>query len=436
MFTKQIMRRSYQRGSFLLEALVALALIGLISYSGLGKVREYYATQVDKTVADYHNSVIILANRWVRDNYATAIAGATSTTPYVLSVTALNTAYGTSLATANRYAQTPCVLILQPSAGVLQPLFVTEGGTDLSLNQAQRIAQRMINGGTIQTVGAALTAVGMGQHYSVPMANYVTRNCSGTAATINRTAANVAYDTNTNRASFLYNTVITGNPNANTMFVDLNMNNHNINNVNTLNATTINATTINTTGNISAACFYDVNNILYFLCPSGQSNLNNVDMNNVRAAKYSGKTDPSYFVVPDTASNMNTVQANTFTGSIFYDKDNTTYYVDPASNSNIRNAFVTDRRSDVRLSNLLPNFVECGTSVPLSDGQTVSACTCLDGGQPSIYLVPKNIQIPANLIINASASLSGSTWTVSIKDGANAPVPNTTYFAKLGCYFS
>lgn len=417
-------------GFALIELLVALTVIGAVVYYGARQITEAQATLIDKSVADYHNSVMQYGQRWIRDNYATALAGATTTAPYVLNVATLNAAYTANLATGNRYGHTACILILQPSTGVLQPVFVTEGGNDLTGAQQLRIALRMNNGATIESISGVLRARGIGQAFDVPLTNFVTRNCSGTAATINRVAANMAFDTNTNRASFLYNTTITGNPTANTMLTNLNMGGNNITNVNN-----IAATTATIAGNITGDCFVDRNDPTFRVCPRTQSNINNIDANNVRAARYSGKTDPSFFVVPDGASNMNNVTASTVTTSVLYDSDNVAFFIDPAANSNVRDMFLTNRRADVPVSNMLPKFVDNEQSAVVSDGASIAVTACQNGGQPYIYLIQQDPVIPANLIIRPRATLSGSNWLISIKDGAGA-TNASTYFGKLGCYYA
>jgi prepilin-type N-terminal cleavage/methylation domain-containing protein len=417
-------------GFALIELLVALTVIGAVVYYGARQITEAQATLIDKSVADYHNSVMQYGQRWIRDNYATALAGATTTDPYVLNVATLNAAYTANLATGNRYGHTPCILMLQPSTGVLQPVFVTEGGNDLTGGQQQRIALRMNNGGTIETISGVLRARGIGQSFDVPLTNFVSRNCSGTAASINRVAANMAYDTNTNRASFLYNTPITGNTSANTMLTNLNMGGNNITNVNNIAAATA---TIG--GNITGDCFVDRNDPTFRVCPRTSSNISNIDANNVRAARYSGKTDASFSVVPDGASNMNNVTATTVTTSVIYDSDNVNFFIDPAANSNVRDIFLTNRRSDVPLSNMIGKFVDNEQSAVVSDGASIPAAACQNGGQTYIYLIQQDLVIPANLIIRPRATLSGSSWLISIKDGAGASNAST-YFGKLGCYIA
>jgi hypothetical protein len=275
-----------------------------------------------------------------------------------------------------------------------------------------------------------LTAKGTAGIYNIPLTNYANRNCSGTPVSAGRVAAAFVFDVNTIAAPFLYTTVVTGNPNANTMFTNLNMNNNNVNNVNTVNAATVNATTLN------ADCFVAKSNPAYYVCPASNSVINTATGDTIAVNKLFGRTNASYYVTPDLTSNVNALIAETLTARIFYDKDNTSFFVDPAANSNIRDAFVTNRRSDVRLSNFLANFVDSAFSIPLSDGGTVAAATCLDGGQSSIYLIPQDIHVPADLIIRPRATLIGPNWVITVRDGSNNPVPNTTYFAKLGCYFA
>ena len=420
------MKRKYQQypGFALIELLVAVTVVGTIISYGSRQLTEAQATLIDKTVADYHNSVMSYGQRWIRDNYATALTAATANTPYVLDVANLNAAYSANLATKNRYGQTACILILQPSLGVLQPVFITEGGNDMTGAQQQRVALRMNNGGTIENIGGVLRARGIGLAFDVDLTNFASKNCSGASASINRVAANMAYDTNTNRASFLYNSTVTGNTNANTMLTNLNMGGNNITNVNNIDAVSI-----------TSECFVDRNDPTFRVCPRTASKINNLNANDISAARYSGKTNAAFYVIPDTTSNMNNVNATTITTSVMYDADNTDFFLDPGANSKIRDMFLTNRRSDVPVSNMLSKFVDNEQSSIVTDGATIPASACANGGQPYIYLIQQDPVIPADLIIKPRATLSGANWVISIKDGGGTSNAST-YFGKMGCYYA
>src|SRR5947209_2495041 len=92
-----------------------------------------------------------VACKYISANYAALSALATATTPVAIPVNTLkgipagSIPYLSSSFTAtNSYGQTPCVLVLQPSAGKLDALVVTEGGSSMG---AQSLAYAAANSG-------------------------------------------------------------------------------------------------------------------------------------------------------------------------------------------------------------------------------------------------------------------------------------------------
>lgn len=435
------------QGFFLLEVIIALV-VASIFFGGVQFLfRRGTVDQQARQTAEFHNAVKSAAELHIRNVYATVIAGSTGSSPFALSVPMLQAAgYLQGYATTNRYGQTPCVLILQPVPNQVFPVLVLEGGSDLTDEEQTKIAGYMKNGARLNVTGGILRARANTGIANIPMNNFITRNCSGTAASGNRVASLMNFDLNTAASPVLYNTTITGNTNANTMFTNLNMAGNNITNIGNANAATVNATTVNAvtgnfvnlnvTGNVNSDCLVARSDPNFFVCPAANSNVNTVVANGVSSSVFTGRTDPTYNVIPDLNSNMNTVVANTVTADRFVDKNNGAFFVDPAADSTIRDAFVTDRSSTDKLSYFMPNFVEREVSLPLRDGQSIGAVSCLGTGITSIYLIPQNIVIPPNLIIRPSATLAGSNWVVNIRDGVNAPIANSTYFAKLGCYYA
>lgn len=120
-----------QRGLTLLEVILALAVLALVSL-GLNQLADRFAEDTRAAVAANQLRTIGEAARsYIRDNYAAVQTVASATTPALIDVATLTAAgkLPPGSANSNSYGQASCVLVLQPAAGRLQALVVTEGGS-------------------------------------------------------------------------------------------------------------------------------------------------------------------------------------------------------------------------------------------------------------------------------------------------------------------
>jgi type II secretory pathway pseudopilin PulG len=432
-----------QRGFLLVDFLVGTVLIG-VSLTALAPIALNVIDQrQESAAAAYQKRVADSARQWIKSNSPTILAGATAATPFVLNVSTLKSTGDLEVgwSTTNTFGQTPCVLILQPTPGKLQPMLLFEGGVAIKEARLRRIAQAgTAEGGFVDpNTPTPLTARGGFGTFNVDLTNYTSRNCSGVTTGPGRPVAALLFDPGQQQAPFLYANPVPGNVNANTMNTNLNMGGNNINNVNQVNATTVNATTVNTgtlnaTGNINSECLVSPSNPAFFTCPAGTSNHNITIGNTFAANQYFGRTNNAYSVVPDLTSNMNQVVAENVTARRFFDKDNAAFYVDPASTSIIANSYVTDRSITARLSSMLPKFVQEALSPVAVDGDLVPKEICADGGQPYVFTIPKDIVLGPDYTAKFSASDAGANWRVNIKDSGNNAVAGSTSFVNGGCY--
>ncbi len=441
--------RRDQQGFTLLEALMgAFILAATIAFAAPFGQR-YLDDRVDQAAASYHKTILDVSKRYMKDNFAAIIAGSSASSPFVLNVTTLKAGnyLPSSWGPVNAYNQTPCVLILQPAPNRLQAVAVTEGGRTMERMRLVRAANLLgAEGGLIDPdIAAPLTAKGSFGSFTIDLTNYVTKSCSGTAATAGHLAAAMLFDGSQVLADFLYRNEVPGYPQANTMNTAINMNGNNINAVNTVNASTVNATTgnittvtsaitntgilntttVNASGNVNANCFVDRNDANFYVCPSASSVINTL-----YGSVYYSRENPSYYVQPHLNSRLNEISTR-----VLYDLDNMAFKVDPSGDSVIRNAYVTDRTNTARLAALLPNFVDTAVSSPQINGAMVTKPACLDSGQPYIYLIPQSDKVPATQIINRDVTDFGATWRVNIVDGVGGGIPSATVFAKTGCYY-
>jgi hypothetical protein len=127
---------------------------------------------------------------YIKDNYSTIVATATSSTPFLITNTMLVSAgyLPTGTPATNGFGQSTCTLVLQPSANKLQGLVVTEGGTtfdDVTLGALVSLIGS--SAGSVLSTNSANITGAMGG-WSIPVATYdnrtnnQNRRCDGTTS--------------------------------------------------------------------------------------------------------------------------------------------------------------------------------------------------------------------------------------------------------------
>ncbi len=219
--------RNQQYGLTLLEVIVSLAVLSA-AFVGVSALIDDWSNDMHTSVVAQQTSTFGEAvQAYVKDNYAAVSAVATATTPALIRVSTLTgTGYLESgFSVSNSYGQNICALVLQPSAGKLNALVVTEGGTAINdLDLGSIAAKILAAGGGIYST-AATTVRGTMGGWSMPIGNFANPNqaglhCDGTAGTVSiapgHSAMALWFNDGDSTSAFLYRNDI-GQPQLNTM---------------------------------------------------------------------------------------------------------------------------------------------------------------------------------------------------------------------------
>ncbi|RKP47556.1 shufflon system plasmid conjugative transfer pilus tip adhesin PilV [Trinickia fusca] len=192
------------------------------------------------------------AQQYVQDNGSTIAALATATAPVTVTPAMLIAAgyLPNGFSPSNVFGQIWQLQVLQPSAGQLQSLVTSQGGTPITNTRqlVQIAAQAGAQGGfvpyTNQAGDASMSPTNANGAYGgwkLPLANY-TNPGSGHLASL------LAFTNVQSSNAYLYRVAVPGHPELNTMQTALNMGSHDINSANNVNAATVNATNVNAQG--------------------------------------------------------------------------------------------------------------------------------------------------------------------------------------------
>jgi hypothetical protein len=212
----------------LLEMLAALAIAAMLTIVLVRVTQSSFDDTKGELAGQHQQRVASAARQYIAANRATLLTSATATSPVKVSVGDLQTAgfLSSSIAATNPYGQTPCLLVLQPSAGTLEALLVTEGGpTPISQGQLPFVAANSGDGGGYVAYASPPTAQGAYGAWSVSapqLTSYLSASCTGTAAAPG-SLATALFDTDTAQADFVYRGAVPGHPELNQMSTPLGM---------------------------------------------------------------------------------------------------------------------------------------------------------------------------------------------------------------------
>jgi prepilin-type N-terminal cleavage/methylation domain-containing protein len=216
-----------QRGFTLLELMAALAVGTMMVVGLMTLVNNAIDDSKGQQAALYQSRVSQAAVKYINANYASLVAGATSTVPAKVDVAALKAAQllPASFNAQNAYGQTPCLLVLQTTPGHLDALVLTEGGSPIAAKDAAYVASNAGDGGGYVPADTPTQAQGAFKSWQVPLGAYVSRNCSGTPAGAGSLATALFFDSPGNlSADFVYRNAVPGHPELNRMNTPLHMN--------------------------------------------------------------------------------------------------------------------------------------------------------------------------------------------------------------------
>lgn len=211
-----------QSGFTLLEMLIVIGLASILSVI-LGTIANDSQRNVkEQNTAQYQKRVMAATSAWIKDNYSTVTATATTTTPHKLNVATLVAAnyLPAGYSSVNPYNQTTCILTLEPAANKLETVVVTEGGVEIQQGRVPTVANLVgSSGGYIMPDN--VTAQGSFGGWSRNISSFIADNCSGTAATKNHLAGALFLDGSDLLNDYLYRSAVPGHPEANTMTTPL-----------------------------------------------------------------------------------------------------------------------------------------------------------------------------------------------------------------------
>lgn len=222
-------KRRGSRGFTMIEMLVALALAAIMIAGLAGMVNASLGDMRAQQAALYQSQLTVAARQLVAQNYTALASAVTTSTPVVAKLSgtpyALSAYLPATAGSLNAYGQTPCLLIYPgATAGSLQALLVTEGGTTIADSELGYIAANAgAGGGSIPSLnnagGAAMGAYGS---WKVAAPNPGGASCSGKKTGVGHLASLVTYNaTQSQNTDYLYRVAVPGDASANTMQVPI-----------------------------------------------------------------------------------------------------------------------------------------------------------------------------------------------------------------------
>ncbi|QHE89331.1 shufflon system plasmid conjugative transfer pilus tip adhesin PilV [Hydrogenophaga sp. BPS33] len=217
-----------QKGVTLLEIMIALVVFATIAV-GVTRLINVAVEDTEISVAAAHSkSIGQAASAYIKDNYAVLQTVATPTTPALVRVEDLVTQgyLETGFSTHNGRGQAACVLVLQPTAGRLNGLVITEGGEaydDLALGQLAATIGG--SGAGVYTANPTNIRGAMGG-FDFPVGaygnpNHLGQRCDGSGGTIafeaGHPAVSLWFGEALATAPTLYRDQVPGDPSLNTM---------------------------------------------------------------------------------------------------------------------------------------------------------------------------------------------------------------------------
>lgn len=218
----------YQKGLTLLEAIVSLGILSAV-VAGTATLLSQYSTATQANVAAQHMKTIADATQaYIRDNYSAVMATATATTPTLIRVSTLQGSghLAAGVSETNNFGQRVCALVLEPSAGQLNALVVSEGGTTIDDISVAGIAGALGAGGGAVYSSDTTTIRGAMGGWSTAIGNFASANnlgqlCNGSAGTIPIAAGHpmvaLWFNGGDATAGTLYRSSVPGRPELNTM---------------------------------------------------------------------------------------------------------------------------------------------------------------------------------------------------------------------------
>jgi hypothetical protein len=440
----------------ILGVLVAV-LVGLQFFPNLMHLMQQSNDNTRAVATAQQQRQLIDASTSYLQQFATTLqATAGPTSPVVVTVPMLQAANNllpSSFSAVNPYGQTWQVEVLQPSAGVLQALVMSTGGTALADTSAAKIAGLVgAKGGFIPkndsgVYGAAATAYGAFGGWTLSTNSYTSIAGGHLASAV--TYANGQISTN-----YLYRTAVGGQPQLNSMQTDLGMTDvggaaHNISGAATIGAQTANVSGAVTAGTVSAAGGQ------FSVDTSGRIGTHGYAPTDLPGGWGGGISTADIY-------SHNTIAVGSGGGIAAYMNNggqlaagNGQFQVAPSGVVSIgaQGSSGTGCGGAANFATMtsdsagVPLICQGGVWRPVggriqkfgfyaaSDGTVIPSPSCPATAAPGAQVTMSNIYIDNTA--SASYNTSGAgPWTVLIRDGSNTPIPGGTAQVETFCVFS
>lgn len=225
----QTRTRARRSGFTLLELLAALALASVLGIALAQVNQSFLADSTGRQAALYQQRLAEAAAKYLAAHRDELLGSATAAAPSVVSIEQMRTAglLAGNIEPTNAYGQTPCLLVLQPDAGQLEALLVTEGGNaSIERKDLAYVAAQSGPGGGYIAYASPLAARGAHGSWSLEadaLARYLSASCTGTPAGEGHLASAVFFDASGAASDFVQRSAVPGHAERNRMSTPLHM---------------------------------------------------------------------------------------------------------------------------------------------------------------------------------------------------------------------
>jgi len=437
-------------------ALIAI-LIGLQFIPSLAHFAKTNSDNTRAVAAAQQQRQLIDASTSYLQQYATTLqASATANSPVVVSVAMLqaaNSLLPSSFSTLNPYGQTWQVEVLQPSAGVLQAIVMSTGGTALADSSAAKIASIVgAKGGFIPqndsgAYGAASTIYGAFGGWTLS-SNFYSSVVGG------HLASAITYANGQITNNYLYRTAVAGQPQLNSMQTDLGMTDaggtpHNVNG-----AATVGAQTVNASGAVTAAT-YNSTTGRFSVDSLGRIGSNGYAPSDLPGGWGGGVSTGDIYSHNTIAAGVggNVAAAMGNSGALMAGSGQFQVTTNGIVNLGAQgssgsgcsiaagSSAITTDSSGVILSCQAGVWHPIGGRVQkygfysAVDGTVIPSPSCPATAAPGALVIASNIYVDSTASSSYTSSGAGP-WTILIRDGSNSPIPGGSAQVETYCVFS
>lgn len=215
-----------QAGFIAVEVLFGLIVLSILAGIGINQLMNRMDSQNYQIAADQQKQVADAAAKYLKDNFATVYAAASTTTPAQITPAMLrNTNYlPAGFTDTNAFGQTFVVLARRVGTNQLESIVLTTGGQTIDEMGTREIAENLgAPGGFVPVTNTGIVQ-GVRGGWSLTLSNYGVNPGAG------HTASALFLQDGTLANDYLYRNAIAGKPELNRMNTALNMGGNDLNN--------------------------------------------------------------------------------------------------------------------------------------------------------------------------------------------------------------